>query len=72
MLCSFTETPTEDQKPVSKAGTKKRKLLRRFPKPPSFRGIVSNQQAADRRFMETEEARKRREEEREEKRRKEA
>ena len=74
LLCSFSETTTEDKKPVFKAGTKKRKMSTTdaFGKiDKALEAFVSYKQAADRRFMEAEETRERREEEREEKRRKE-
>lgn len=73
-MCSFSETTPEDEKPVSKAGAKKRKLSTNdaFAKvDKALEAFVSYQQAADRKFMEAEEARERRDEEREEKRRKE-
>ena len=77
MFCSFSETTTGDEKPVSlhecKSGTRKRKLSTTdaFAKvDKALEAFVCYQQAADRRFMEAEEACERRDEEREERRRK--
>ena len=78
MFCSFSETTTGDEKPVSvhecKSGTRKGKLSTTdaFAKvDKALEAFLCYQQAADRRFMEAEEARERRDEEREERRRKE-
>ena len=79
MFCSFSETTTGDEKPVSvhecNSGTRKRKLSTTDAFAKVDKALeafnVCYQQAADRRFMEAEEARERRDEEREERRRKE-
>ena len=71
---SFSETTTEDKKPIFKAGTKKQKLSTNdaFAKiDKALEAFVSYQQEADRKFLEVEEARERIEEKREEKRGKE-